>query len=477
MFFCSTPINAQQADNSAKSTKTTEQNINQIQCVINKDVNNLSNATSYNVGLRPFATIKIGRINNINSTVALDTATYEIKQVNSDNNIRFTSEFDSENKSVTLSIKTILLDNTKHMVIIKNAKDANGNKIDSDVVFTFMSGDNTPPFIKTNDCFTVNQYGKIIIYFSEPMNEAQMLDKSSYMVATTSGAIYAPLGTNDTVTKLSNKSILIDMSETVDKPNVMISPITDLSGKTLNSSSDNFCLQSVPEERVLIKSANLITKNKVKLTFNSKLATFANSDILLSGTTGTTEDPIRIAYIESITVNDDDTTELVFLLNKDLDTNAEYNGSYILLTTSQNTRSESIFGTRLLPSQCVYLNDKVAPEVITYDHDSNDMTEPVEKVVLSGDILTNDNVYKDTTGTITIFYSEEIPLNCISILTYAVDGYTVTDVSHGNDNSEVVLSIMANADNTPAKTTVTQVYNIQDYNGNLGLSGQTWIVR
>ncbi len=477
----SAPINAQQAGSSSKSAKTIGQNSNLIQCLINGDAINSSNTSSYdtdeNSQLVSYSTIKIGRINTINSTVALDTASYEIKAVNDIYYIPFTPVLDSVNKSLTLHVNTILLDNTKHMVIIKDAKDANGDKIDSDIIFTFTTGDSTAPFVKEFECFTVNEFGKIIINFSEPMNEAQMLDKSNYMVATTSGAICVPLGTDDTVTKISNKSVLIDMTTTVNKPNVMISPITDLSGKTLNASTEKVNLNAISEGRVLIKSAELIAKNKVKVTFNSKLAVYSNTDISL---TGVTEGAIRIAYIESIIVNGNDNTEIVLVLDKEMGTDATYNGSAITATTSQNPRSESVFGTRLMPSQIIPINDKVAPEVITYDHDSNDLTEPIEKVVASGDILTSTvdgMVAKDTTGTITISYSEAINLYSLSILTYVVEGYTVTSISNGANNNEIVLSIKANSDNTPAKTTVRQDYNICDYYGNISPSGKTLTVR
>jgi hypothetical protein len=285
------------------------------------------------------------------------------------------------------------------------------------------------------------------------------------------------LGIDDTLTKISNKSVLIDMSTTVNRPNVMISPIADLSGKTLFASTENVYLYSIYEDMVTIKSAHLIAKNKIKVTFNRKLATFSNNDISL---TGVTKGAIRIAYIESIIDNSNDNTEVVFVLDKDVGTNTEYNGSRIALITSQNPTSESIFRSRLNPSQYVYIADKVAPEVVTYDHDNNDLTEPVEKVILSGDILSaivDGKVPKDTTGTITISYSEEISLYSTCLLTYVVEGYTITDISNGVNNSDVVLSIKANSDNTPARTTVTQVFSIMDYSDNYYLPDKAWTVR
>ena len=108
------------------------------------------------------------------------------------------------------------------------------------------------------------------------------------------------------------------------------------------------------------------------------------------------------------------------------------------------------------------------------------LTAPVEKVILSGDILTSmvdGKVPKGTAGTITISYSEGIPFYSLSVLTFVVEGYTVTAISYGVNNSEVVLSIKANSDNTPARTTVRQVYNIIDYSENYFLPDKAWTVR
>ena len=412
----------------------------------------------------------------INTTVAMNSASYSFKTADDNLTIFFVPEMDDDNKSVKLNIPYRLLDNTKYKVVVKNAEDLFGNKIASDITFTFTTSDFTVPSVERNKCFTINSDGKIIIYFSEPMNEAQMLDKANYMVATTQGAIYASLGTEDTVSKLSDRSVILDLSTEVNLPNVKISSITDLSGKSLYASNLPVYLYAIDKETVKVKSADLIAKNKVKITFNCKLDTYSSADIKL---TGVTEGAIRIQHVESIIINEDGNTEAVLVLDKDLSTDVKYNGYDISLVTKDACSSESVFGTKLSPSQSVDIRDKVAPEVITYDHDSNDLTEPVEKVVLSGGDILNSmvdgKVPKDTTGTITISYSEEI--HSFSVMTYIVEGYTVTAVSNAANDSEVVLSIKANSDNTPARTTVRQVYSIYDYEYNYLLPDKAWTVR
>lgn len=413
----------------------------------------------------------------VSKSFAENPANYYFYKTHDPEDVSFTPVLNTGDKSVTLNILKNLRESTEYSVEVRNAEDLNGNKISSAIKFTFTSGDFFYPTVKGNKYCTINGQSKIIIYFSEPMNEAQMLDKSSYKVATTPGAIYAPLGTDDTVSKLSDSSVIIDISKTVASPNVMVSPIKDLSEKSLHGSIVPIYLYPINEETVMVNSLDLIAKNKVKVTFNTNLATFANNDISFIGVTGSAIVP---AYIESIVLNYDYNTEVVMVLNQELSTDGRYNGSVVSAVTKEECYSKSVLGTKLSPLQAIFIKDKVAPEVITYDNDSDDLTEPVEKVVLSGDILTSivdGKVPKDTAGTITISYSEDINPYSISLLTYIVDGYTVTAVSNDVNNNEVVLSVKANSDNTPARTTVRQIYKISDYKGNIFLSDKALLVR
>ena len=403
-------------------------------------------------------------------------ANYYFYTTNNTEFVSFTPSLSLDKKSIILDIVNRLRDNTEYNLEVRNAEDLYGNKMSSDIKYKFTTGDYVNPTVEEIKCCTINSDGKIIIYFREPMNEAQMLDKSNYMVATTYGAIYTSLGTDDTVTKLSDMSVMIDLVKEVNLPKVKISTITDLAGKSLNNGYLSQ-LYAIKQDTVNIKSTNLVAKNKVKITFNTRLKTFNKNDISFCGVT---ECAINLTHVESQIVNDDGNTEIVIGLDKELGTDGTYKGSNIYVVSEAVTNSETLFGTRLSPSQKVKVSDGVPPEVITYDHDSDDLTEPVEKVVLSGDILTSivdGKVPKDTIGTITISLSEPIYYYYLSISTFAVEGYTVTNISNSVNNSEIVLSIKANSDNTPARTTVTQHNTICDYEGNKLLSDKALKVR
>lgn len=408
---------------------------------------------------------------------AENSANYDFTTFDYYTTVSFVPTLSNDGKSVELYLPKGLRDNTKYKIVIRNAEDISGNKTTSDIKLEFTNGEHSTPSLEVNKSFTNNTEGKIFIYFSEPMNETQMLDKSSYKVVTTPGAIFTSLGAGDTVSKISDRSVLIDLSKTVNLPSVMLAPIMDLKGNRLYNSMAPVYINDIEEETVMVESIDLIAKNKVKVTFNRVLQTFSTNDISFAGVTNNT---ILVAEIESLINNDNDKTEVVIVLNKELSTDVKYNGSVVSVITKENCNSKSVLGTKLTPSQSISINDMVAPEIITYDHDANPLTEPVEKVVLSGNILTamvDGKVSKNTTGTITITFSEPILEFSLSVLTFAVEGYTVTSISNAVNKNEVVLSIKANKDNTPAETTVRQVYNISDYSGNIYLSDKAWTVR
>ena len=218
------------------------------------------------------------------STVKASNFTF--KSVKDGKTVYFTVEYpvDGNNKIVKLNVPGLLDDNTEYEVVAKKAiEDIAGNKMENDYVTTFTTGDNTAPTIDKADCYVVKADGKIYLKFSEPMNEAQMLDKANYMVKPTNAANYRDLDDDDKLTKISDRMILIDLDEAVDAPDVKIAPIMDLADKRLNGKVDATELLGIDVESVGFKSAELIATNKIKVVFNTQLDTFSNPDISLSG--------------------------------------------------------------------------------------------------------------------------------------------------------------------------------------------------
>ena len=426
---------------------------------------------------------------DLDLTQAENEDNYTFKSVANNETVDFTASYNAADYTVTLASNSLLDDNTEYQVVVKKAVDKVGNETTQDIVYTFTTKDNTAPDIKDAvydaqdvQCYAVNADGKIYITFTEPMNEAQMLDLSNYMVDLKDGKNWVALDSDvDKVTKISDRKILIDLEATIAvgvTPDVKVAPIMDLAGKRIKDSVDSRIVSNIGAEVVKVTSAELISKNKVKVKFNTQLNSFSNKDIEF---TGVTEGAIRTQYVESMVTNDDGNTEIILILDKDLETDVEYEGNPITAKTIAATESKSVSGTVLGANQlAIAINDKTAPEIVTYDHDSNNTTDKVASVKLdAGTALYNsgNKVAEGTEGTISIEFSEAIKTATLSTLTFTVKGYSVIGISNTADSSVVVLTVKSDANNTAKRTSVTQAFNITDDDGNVFASGSTWTVR
>ncbi len=432
---------------------------------------------------------------DLDVTQAENEDNYTFKSVANNETVDFTASYNATDYTVTLAANSNLDDNTEYQVVVKKAVDKSGNETTQDIVYTFTTKDNTAPDIKDAQydaddvqCYAVNAEGKIYITFTEPMNEAQMLDLTNYMVDIKNKdaddnfiGLVALDGDVDKVTKISDRKILIDLDATIAAdvtPDVKVAPIMDLAGKRIKNSVDARMVSNIGAEVVKVASAKLVAINKVKITFNTQLNAFSNTDIVF---TGVTEGAIRTQSVESMTTNDDGNTEIVLILDKNLQTDVKYDSQVITAATVDETSTKSISGTKLGANQTgIEIEDNTAPEIVTYDHDSNNATDKVASVKLdAGTALydSNNKVAKGTVGTISIEFSEAIKESTLSSLTFTVKGYTVTDISNEDNANVVVLTVKADADNTAKRTSVTHVFNITDNDGNVLASGSTWTVR
>ena len=210
---------------------------------------------------------------------AKNTGNYEIKKVIDNTVISFSAEKDPDkDKTVTLKPNPKLYDNTEYQVTIKKARDIEGNETTKSYTYTFKTGDNNAPVVmddpKINPhCSAIAQDGKITIVFSEPMNEAQMLDKANYMVSIDEGKKYKPLGDDDSLTKVNDRTITIYIKELDNKNDptiniyVKIAPIMDLANKRLYGSVNAHTVYLIGADQVdvTVKSAK---ENRVVLGFS-----------------------------------------------------------------------------------------------------------------------------------------------------------------------------------------------------------------
>ncbi len=436
--------------------------------------------------------IKIIFNEELDKEVATNPESYVVKKLSDNKEIPLSAVIDDTMKSVKLKFFNKLEDNTKYELLIKKYKDVSGNTNATEYKYIFTTLDYKHPKVIDNPeidehCFAIAEKGKIFIIYSEAMNEAQMLDKANYMISIYQGDAYIELGDNDTLTKVNDRTVQIYVKELEGKNDstirsyVKIAPIMDLAGKRLNNSVEPYTVGSIEAENVRIEEAQLIAKNKIKVVFNKKMKSISWSDIELTNLT--TPGSISVVGCESTTINSDGKTEAVLILDKELATDVtDVAGARIGITTIAEPASESEWGSKLRSEFSTILYDKTAPEIVMWDHDNDVSTDDIAKVIAGGDLASpqvygNDyTVPQDTAGTITIFFSEDIKESTLTVHTFNVTGFTITNITASVGTKTVILTIKANADNTPVKTTVTQVSEIYDTADNAFLPGSPWNV-
>ena len=206
---------------------------------------------------------------------------YRLKRVRDNKEISFSIKIDPDKaEKVTLLPDSKLEDNTGYEVLILDAQDIYGNKISRYYTFNFTTLDLGYPVV-INDprinphCFAKPQKGEITIVFSEPMNEAQMLDKGNYMVSLNGdNNSYKALGNDDSVRKVDDRTVRIYCRELENKndptirPYVKIAPIMDLAGNRLNNSINAYTVESIGGLDPAVVTVKSAKEDKVVLGFS-----------------------------------------------------------------------------------------------------------------------------------------------------------------------------------------------------------------
>ena len=242
--------------------------------------------------------------------------------------------------------------------------------------------------------------------------------------------------------------------------------------KNTSPYSYTFTVDYTDSESVYIEEAQLIAKDKIKIVFNKEMEQFNWRDIVLTHLT--TPDAINIVRSGELTTHDGK-SEVELFLDKELATDVtDGGGARIGITTSDTPKSVSVSGSKLMANyDKAPLRDKVAPEIVWWDHDNDQSTDDIAKILVDLDSIT-----QGTTGRFTIFFSEDISEDSkespLTVDTFSVDGFTITGISAPRGTKTVVLKVEANNDNISGEPTVTQNSPIEDAAGNVLAEGSKW---
>jgi len=311
------------------------------------------------------------------------------------------------------------------------------------------------------------------IAFSEAMatsGSGSVLDLANYQF----GGTYLN-STKATVTATDNgKAVLIDYSKTdltiADGNTITVGKVADASGNfTTNFTSPVTVNTAVT---VGISKAVAVDTKTVKVTLNDSLSKFEADDFILSRG-GTVIVPASVTF-----ANVDGKGVITYTLTtaQALDTAAL--PAVTVATAATNINSENVFGVKVGQSIApVTATDNIVAVVEKFDHDANPATADVADVKVSfTDLDTDGRADLDETATFTVTYSEDLDATTISRLGFEVAGFTVGTVALDADNSKVVITATANANNTALNTTVKQVLDIADANDVVVKAGSTYSV-
>ena len=425
--------------------------------------------------------IKIAFDEELDTEVATSPDSYEVKRLLDNKKIPLTAVINNSRNSVELKFDPKLEDNTEYQLSIKNRMDIYGNKDTSEFKYTFTTRDNKAPEVNDKEksderCYAIAEKGMIFIIYSEPMIEEQMLNPENYWVSIDGGANYKELGKDDTITKVNDRKVQIYVKELEGKHdsniNVKIWSIMDLANKHLYGRIDPYIVKIIDSDNVYIEEAQLIAKDKIKIVFNKEMEQFYWRDIVLTHLT--TPDAINIVGNGDLTTHDGK-SEVELSLDKELATDVtDGGGARIGITTSDTPKSVSVSGSKLKANyDKVPLDDKVAPEIVWWDHDNDQSTDDIAKILVDVDIV--EQVWRRS---ITIFFSEDISEDSkespLTVDTFSVDGFTIKSISAPMGTKTVVLTVVPNNDNISGEPTVTQNSPIEDADGNVLAEGSIW---
>ena len=420
--------------------------------------------------------IKIAFDEELDTEVATSPDSYEVKRLLDNKKRPLTAVINDSRNSVELKFDPKLEDNTEYQLSIKNRMDIYGNKDTSEFKYTFTTRDNKAPEVNDKEksderCYAIAEKGMIFIIYSEPMIEEQMLNPENYWVSIDGGANYKELGKDDTITKVNDRKVQIYVKDLEGKHdsniNVKIAAIMDLANKRLYGDILPYIVKIIDSDNVYIEEAQLIAKNKIKVVFNKEMEQFNRSDIVLTHLT--TPGAINIVGNGDLTTNDGK-SEVELFLDKELATDVtDGGGARIGITTSDTPKSVSVSGSKLKANCDKTLDDKVAPEIVWWDHDNDQSTDDIAKILVDLDSIT-----QGRTGSFTIFFSEDIKESSLTVDTFSVDGFTITGISATRGTKTVVLTVEANYNQISDEPTVTQNSPIEDVVGNVLVKGLKW---
>jgi len=386
--------------------------------------------------------------------------------------------------SVTDNVVTVNFENKlsgDHGLVFEGIEDISGNEIDK-TTKGFNVDDLTAP--KFSD-FDVTLYGAgttdqvVRVDFGEEMatdGQHSVLDASKYIV---NGNPLSNYSVDFTVVN-SGKSVEIEVPNDANNGVDLVSGSNQIELARVADAAGNYTDQLSATKNLtngdastIGYSAELISDEEVKVTFDAELVDFDADDLIIYadelGVSGTNDDYDNVSEKLSVSrvstsLNNKGNTVAVYTLNSKVNEDAynTYQTNDLRVTTvASGLASKNIYGQKLAADDDVAVADKATPVLDVTTVAGAD----AEDVVLQSKSSTENKV--------DITFSEDIDPNTVSASTFDVDGYTVTSTNVVSNVVTLTLdNSVANYAAPEVGTAITQEAAIKDANGNVltGLS-------
>lgn len=377
-------------------------------------------------------TIDVTFSEEVDATTAQNIANYKVTDTKGSSVQVTGAVLQTGNKRVRLT--TANLDGGTYNITVKGVKDRavpTANTMD-DFTTTFTATDSKAPTATAQyvNGDGVNTKDKIVIKFSEAMatsGAGSVADKGNYQY-TVDGTNWKSLGANDKVeVSADSKTVTITLADDVTfsgtpaNNKVKFGAVTDLAGNKLNNTVGH--MEQINPAAVGILSAKFTATDKLEVVFDSVLSNVSASEFELvsdvNGSSFTGANAITLSVF-SHTV-EDGKSKVVFSLNKNVDTDGQYQGVDVALKVNGATNTKTADGIVVgnLAYNATFADEEATPNKVA--------DKIVPKLVSTAPIKTADVDANGKIDHIVVTFSEAVQAGTISVDKFTVSGYTVTD--------------------------------------------------
>ncbi|NNV01317.1 Ig-like domain-containing protein [Brevibacillus sp. MCWH] len=364
-----------------------------------------------------------------------------------------------QDKVATIDFTSALKEGATYNIEVTGIKDKAvvPNEMDK-FTTSFTVADKTAPTVNEEGLYDKEAH-KITIFFSEPMNGTDLLDKSKYTLVTDKVQVGLPsdavvaVGPNNTSVNITLPSVVEDdegndITNNIKK--VIVGQLRDLAGnKTAKVFTEVIVSTSAGTiDGVVADSAKTIDTRTVQFSINKPMKTIVADDFTVNG-----EDVVFAQY-ENKTLNDGTYGAVITLrVAKAWATDAKP----VIKTKNTTMKSVSMYGDKFAADKTLATAaDGLAPELADVTGDGK----------VDGKDLTYAYDAKGNVTKVTVSFTEALKKSTLSVDDFEVPGYTVADLELVGNGKQVEITLDPVVENGTSFK-VNFVGSVSDENGNV----------